>query len=187
MWTRGRVWLGGLVVLTVVTIGLGVWAGMAERQARAERIAAESQPALRGVSQSRAPDFTLPSLDGQSLSLTGLRGKVVLLNFWATWCPPCKAEMPDLNALHKDYGADRGFVVVGVNLEEDAQTVESFVDQLELVFPIVLDRDGSVTTHLFGVRPLPTTLIIDREGFIRDAWNGQIAREAMLARLQRVW
>ena len=70
---------------------------------------------------------------------------------------------------------------------EDPETVKAFVEQHKLDFPVVLDGDGRVTTQLFGVRPLPTTFIIDREGLIRDAWNGQIAPEAMVARLKRVW
>ncbi len=122
-----------------------------------------------------------------TLRLSDLRGKVVLLNFWATWCPPCKAEMPDLNELQAKYGEAQDFVVVGVNVEEDAETVRRFVEEQGLAFPIALDRDSRVTTETFGVRPLPSTFIIDREGYIRDAWSGQIAPEAMAARLERVW
>ncbi len=129
----------------------------------------------------------LHDLAGQPVELAGLRGKVVLLNFWATWCPPCKAEMPDLDALQREYGAEKGLVVLGVNVEEDPATVKAFAEQLGLSLPIVLDRNSRVTTQLFGVRPLPTSFIVDREGFIRDAWSGQIAKEAMVARLERVW
>jgi cytochrome c biogenesis protein CcmG, thiol:disulfide interchange protein DsbE len=183
---KGRIfWL--LVALTIITIGIGLWRWQAARQETAARITKQSVPSLTGTSQSRAPEFSLQGLDGEAVSLQSLRGKVVLVNFWATWCPPCKAEMPDLDALQREYGEDKDFVVLGVNVEEDAEAVKSFAEQHRLSFPIVLDRDGSVTTKQFGVRPLPTTFIIDREGFIRDAWNGQIAPEAMLARLQRVW
>jgi peroxiredoxin len=176
-----------LVALTVVTAILGLWQWQSRRQEAAQRIAAESKSSLAGASQSRAPDFSLQTPDGETVTLAALRGKVVLLNFWATWCPPCKAEMPDLNNLHRKYAAEHDFVVLGVDFEEDAETVQPFLQQYRLIFPVVLDRDGRVTTKLFGVRPLPTTFIIDREGFVRDAWNGQIASEAMLARLKRVW
>jgi peroxiredoxin len=176
-----------LVTLTVITILLGVRRWQTARQEAAQLLAEQSKPSLSDGPQSRAPDFALETLDGKTLSLKDLRGKVVLLNFWATWCPPCEAEMPDLNALHRQYGAAQDFVVVGVNVEEDTATVKPFVDKRQLAFPIVLDRNSRVTAQLFGVRPLPTTFIIDREGFIRDAWNGQIAPEAMLARLKRVW
>lgn len=181
----GFFWL--LVVLTFIAAAIGLWRWQAARQEAAQRVAEQSKPSLQGVSQSRAPDFTLEDLEGKKLSLAELRGKVVLLNFWATWCPPCKAEMSDLDALHREHAVAHDFVVVGVNVEEDAATIEAFVAKNRLSFPIVLDADGRVTAQLFGVRPLPTTFIIDREGFIRDAWNGQIAPEAMVARLERAW
>lgn len=178
-------WL--LIALTVVTIALGLGWWLSARQDTAQKIAEQSVPSLTGPSQSRAPDFTLTGLDGTPVHLSDLRGKVVLLNFWASWCVPCRAEMPDLNALQRAYGGARDLVVVGVNFEEDMAAIKAFVDEQKLDFAIALDRDGRVTTQLFGVRPLPTTFIIDREGFIRDVWNGQIAPEAMVARLQRVW
>lgn len=182
---RTLLWL--LIALTIVTIAAGVWRWEVARQETAARIAKESISSLSGPSKSQAPDFVLEDVDGKSLALTDLRGKVVLLNFWATWCPPCKAEMPDLDRLHREYGADRDFVVLGINVEEDPAAVKAFLEERQLAFPIVLDRNGHVTTDLFGVRPLPATFIIDREGLIRDVWNGQIAREAMVARLERVW
>jgi peroxiredoxin len=134
-----------------------------------------------------AGDFTLEAADGSAVTLSDLRGKVVLLNFWATWCPPCKAEMPDLEALHRDYGAEHDFVVVGVNLQEDAGKVQAFADANRISFPLLLDGDGEVSTRQFGIRTLPTSIIVDREGRIRDAWNGQIPRASMLERLEQVW
>lgn len=184
---RRRVVFWLLVTLTGVTVALGIWRWQLDRREVAERIAEQSRASLVGPSQSRAPEFALQTLDGTTINSTDLRGKVVLLNFWATWCPPCTAEMPDLNALYREYGSARNFMVLGVDFEEDAETVGPFVQQYGLEFPVVLDRDGRVTTQLFGVRPLPTTFLIDREGFIRDAWSGQIAPEAMLTRLKRVW
>jgi peroxiredoxin len=183
---RRRTVLWILLGLTGLVMALGVVRWHDARQAAARRIADQSRPSLAGPSQSIAPDFELASLDGRKVSLKDLRGKVVLLNFWATWCPPCKAEMPDLEALYREYGAARDFVVVGANLEEDAGAVEAFVRERGLSFPVLLDSEGA-TAGSFGVRGLPATFIIDREGRIRDAWNGQIAREAMLARLQKVW
>lgn len=184
---RGRVLFWSLVALTAVTVVLGLWWWLSARQENAQKVAEQSRSALNGAPKSRAPDFALPALDGKTVNLKDLRSKVVLLNFWATWCPPCKAEMPDLDALQRQYGEARDFVVLGVDMEEDAETVRQFVEQYKLSFPIVLDGDGNVTGQLFGVRGLPMTFIIDREGMIRDAWNGQIAPEAMVARLERVW
>jgi peroxiredoxin len=183
----GARWFWVLVALSAVTLGLCVWWVLAERAEQLERFAIESRPAAEGPSKSHAPDFTLATADGGELSLGDLRRQVVLLNFWATWCPPCKEETPDLNALYETYGAEHDFTVIGVNLEESADLVQAFAAEYGVTFPLLLDRDGAVTNGLFAVRGLPMSLIIDREGMIRDVWQGRIAREAMLARLQRVW
>ena len=181
---RGRMlFLAVLLILSLVTIALGVWLLVDQRQ----QIAVESRPAPVGPAVTPAPDFELTTADGQVIRLSDLRGKVVLLNFWATWCPPCKAEMPDLEALHVKYGAEHDFLVLGVNDRENAVDVVAFARRERVSFPLVIDRDGRVIEKLFKVRYLPTSLLIDRDGNIRDTWNGQIAREAMLARLQKVW
>jgi thiol-disulfide isomerase/thioredoxin len=183
---RRRTFLWLLLGLTLATALLGLYRWHDGRQATREKIAEQSRPALTGTPQSRAPDFELVTLDGAQVSLSDLRDSVVLLNFWATWCPPCKAEMPDLEALYRENGVAEGFVVVGVNYQEAAAPVEAFVRDYGLSFPIWLDSRGEASAKL-GVRGLPVSFIIDREGYIRDAWNGQITREAMLARLKNVW
>ena len=181
---RGRTFfLAVLLILSLATIALGVWLLVDQRQ----QIAAQSRPAADARATSPAPDFELTASDGKIVRLEDLRGKVVLLNFWATWCPPCKAEMPDLNALQRKYGADRDFVVLGINDMENAADVIAFAEREGIAFPLLLDPDGRVIKDLFDVRYLPTSMIIDRDGNIRDTWRGQIAREAMLARLQKVW
>ena len=180
---RAPVTLWLLLLLTAVTVGLGVWQVRAGQQ----QVAEQSAPSMTGQPRSLAADFALSTPDGEEIRFADLRGKVVLLNFWATWCPPCTAEMPDLQSLYEQYGEAQGFVVLAVDLQEDAATVKAFVEQHDLTFPIVLDRTGTVTQDLYHVRPLPTSMIIDREGFVRDVWNGQIVKAAMLARLQRVW
>ena len=181
---RGRtLFLAVLLILSLATIALGVWLLVDQRQ----QIAAESRPAADAAATSPAPDFELTASDGKIVRLKDLRGKVVLLNFWATWCPPCKAEMPDLNVLQRKYGADRDFVVLGINDMENAADVIAFAEREGIAFPLLLDPDGRVIKDLFDVRYLPTSMIIDRDGNIRDTWRGQIAREAMLARLQKVW
>jgi cytochrome c biogenesis protein CcmG, thiol:disulfide interchange protein DsbE len=181
---RGRtIFLGVLLILSVATVALGVWLLVDQRQ----QITAQSRAAAAANEPAPAPDFELTASDGQVIRLQDLRGKVVLLNFWATWCPPCKAEMPDLNALQQKYGAERDFVVLGINDEEGAADVAAFAEREGIAFPLLLDPDGRVIEKLFDVRYLPTSMIIDREGNIRDTWRGQIAREAMLARLQKIW
>jgi peroxiredoxin len=108
------------------------------------------------------PQFSLSMPAGRPVSLARLRGHVVLLNFWATWCLDCRQEMPALEALHRRFGG-RGLAVVGVNAREGLTVVRSYARELGLTFPLVLDADGAVTAR-YGVIGLPTTFLIGRDG-----------------------
>jgi cytochrome c biogenesis protein CcmG/thiol:disulfide interchange protein DsbE len=119
-----------------------------------------------------APEFTLQTLDGQSVRLSDYRGQVVLLNTWATWCPPCRAEMPDLEAYYRQHGRD-GFVVLAVNNQESPGTVAAFLGEHDFTFPILLDPEGVVIRE-YGVLGLPTSFFIDRDGTMRGVWSGQL-------------
>jgi|GEM_PF-373559 len=114
--------------------------------------------------QNAAPDFTLSQLEGGSLTLSSLRGKPTLINFWATWCPPCRRELPALQAAYTTYQADIGFVAV--NVKEDPTTVTALVQELGLTFPIALDSDGQVSNIAYEVRGLPTTVFVDANGVV---------------------
>jgi peroxiredoxin len=109
-----------------------------------------------------APAFQLKDVNGKSFSLRDYRGKVVLLNFWATWCPSCKLEMPSLETLHKTLG-NKGLVVLTVNVRESADEVKGFFQKQRLWFPALLDEDGDVFER-FNVWSLPTTFIIGKKG-----------------------
>ena len=111
-----------------------------------------------------APEFSLLDLAGRKVQLKLLRGKLVLLNFFATWCGPCREEMPGMERLFRAH-QDKGFVVLAVNMEESAKTVRPFVEQLKLSFPIALDAKGSVSRD-YGVRALPVTFLLARDGNI---------------------
>ncbi len=136
-----------------------------------------------------APDFALPRLSGGALRLADLAGQVVFLNFWATWCPPCRAEMPAMERLHRALGP-RGLAVVAVDFQETADEIHAFVAELGLTFPVLLDESGAVTGGRYLVNALPTTFVLDRQGRIvahavgpRD-WDGAAARtlfETLLA------
>ncbi len=114
-----------------------------------------------------APDFTLEDMDEDEHSLSDLRGKVVLLNFWATWCPPCRREMPSMERLHQKLDADR-FKVIAINQMEDGDHVFAYIGQLEVdpTFTILFDKDSAVSNS-FSVNGLPTTYLIDKQGNIR--------------------
>jgi peroxiredoxin len=110
-----------------------------------------------------AVDFELPVLGADTQrSLDSFEGDVVLLNFWASWCPPCIEEMPSMQALYEDIGGD-GFEIVAVNLQEDPGTVRSFMDEQGFDFPVLLDRNGTVARE-YGVRGIPTSYVVDARG-----------------------
>lgn len=110
----------------------------------------------------QATDFTLDALQGGRVSLSSYRGKLVFLNFWATWCPPCRSEMPAMQALYERLQA-RGLVIVAVDLAEDRQVVAEYIKSNKLTFPVLLDATGEVG-GTYGAQSIPTTYIIDREG-----------------------
>jgi cytochrome c biogenesis protein CcmG/thiol:disulfide interchange protein DsbE len=126
-----------------------------------------------------APDFTLAAVDGDDIQLSSLRGRPVILNFWATWCSPCRAEMPELEAVWQRYQAD-GLVMIGVDQGEDAATVAQFArGVVETTFPLLLDTNQAVG-RAYGVRALPTTVFIDAEGRIQDVRIGGPLNRAMI-------
>ncbi len=111
-----------------------------------------------------APDFELYFLDGERRALSAFRGQVGFFNFWATWCPPCRQEMPSMQALHERY-AESGLAVLAVDLQESDAAVRKFVEEFHLTFSIPLDKEGRVGA-IYGVRSIPTTYIIDRGGMV---------------------
>lgn len=122
------------------------------------------------VANDAAPDFTLKSNSGENLRLQEQRGNVVMLNFWATWCAPCRKEMPVLEEIHQRYGA-AGFVLWGVNVEEDSEAAEAMAKDLGVTFPIVFDPE-SQASQAYGIDAMPTTILIDRDGNIRYKHRG---------------
>jgi len=117
-----------------------------------------------------APNFTLKSMNGKNLKLSEMTGNVVLINFWASWCGPCREEMPLLNALHKKY-APLGFTVLGVNVEEQLDGARGFLSNVPVDFPILLDNTNKVSKQ-YKVVAMPTTVVVDRDGNMRYLHEG---------------
>ncbi len=122
-----------------------------------------------------APELTLVDLSGKPVSLKDHLGSVVLVNLWATWCPPCRQEMPTLQAFYDKYNAD-GFVLIAINQEETAEIVEPFINEFGLTFPILLDIDY-LAQRKFNTTNLPSSYVIDRNGIVRLMWIGGISKK----------
>ncbi len=117
-----------------------------------------------------APDFALPARDGGEVRLSELKGQVVMINFWATWCGPCRQEMPLLQQIHAKY-EPLGFTMLGVNVEPDSAAAQTWLKGMPVSFPILFDVKSQVSSS-FGVEAMPSSVLIDREGRVRHVHRG---------------
>jgi cytochrome c biogenesis protein CcmG, thiol:disulfide interchange protein DsbE len=126
-----------------------------------------------------APDFTLETLEGEAISLAEIRGQPVIVNFWASWCPPCRAEMPAIQNLYNHYRGSITILAVNATNQDIQANIQAYVTEYNLSFPILLDTDGSVN-RLYAVTSLPTTFFIGADGIIQDVVIGGPITEAGL-------
>jgi peroxiredoxin len=143
----------------------------AEKQLSSKRVNYKLVSNLQEIKDpSPAPGFTLPDLERGKVSLKDFRGKLLMLNFWASWCVPCREEMPAMERLYQKY-RDHGFVILGVNVKDDKKSAISFVRELKITFPIGFDPNGDVGL-LYGAWGLPATYLIDANGIaLARAWG----------------
>jgi len=127
-----------------------------------------------------AIDFNCQDLEGQAWSLDKVRGKVVLLRFWADWCPYCRYEMPIIDKYYRKLKKE-GFLVLAVNVKQSAEVALAFTAQLDITFPVPLDPDGKMARR-YGVYAIPTNFLIDREGTIREILIGEVFKEEKVLR-----
>ncbi len=166
--TNTLLWVGVIFVVS----GIGLWLGLG----LAEEPVADSGLAAAG---SPAPAFQLQTLDGTDVALADYQGDVVVINFWATWCPPCRAEMPGIQAVYNTY-KDQGLTVLAINAQEDQDTIQSFIMETGFTFPILPDPFGQAI-RAYGVRSFPATFVLDRQGTIQTIHQGQITPEELEA------
>jgi peroxiredoxin len=125
------------------------------------------------VAPAAAPAFTLQSTSGQQVSLAQFKGDVVMINFWASWCGPCRQEMPLLDSIYRKY-KDMGFELIGVNVEPDSKAANAWLKATPVTYPILYDPQSQVS-QLYQVQAMPTTVIIDRTGTVRYLHRGYVA------------
>ena len=131
-----------------------------------------------------APDFELETLDGETVKLSDYRGKRVMLNFWATWCPPCRAEMPDMQRFHED----KDVVILAVNLREtesSTEKVKNFLEERDLTFPVLLD-ESTVVANQYQIQPIPSSFLIDSSGRIHNKAFGALNYDLMVQEFEKM-
>jgi len=166
-----------IMALTLVLGGVWIWAFRVPDSSAGDHSVAPQKGFL-------APDFVLSTLDGGRMRLSDLRGRPVLVNFWASWCGPCRAEMPHIQAAHEAHTGE-GLIVVGVNQMESQATVAQFVNEFGLTFPVPLDRDGDVSDD-YRARALPTSFFVDADGVIRDVVIGPMTSGLIESKLEAI-
>ncbi len=148
----------------LLLLALLLWSGQAWSQSTgSQEINYKLVPNLEPVNNGApTPDFTLPNTEGKKLSLKDFRGKLVFLNFWASWCIPCREEMPAMERLYKEF-KNKGFIILAVNMKDRRKDALAFVKELQLTYPVVFDPDGQAGV-LYGAWGLPATYLIGRKG-----------------------
>lgn len=155
------------ILLFVLLLVAGYWSLVTKSHAQPP-----SPYAVEKLSGQKAPDFTLKDINGNPVSLSSFKGKVVLLNFWATWCPPCRAEIPSMNKLQQML-KNRGLVILAVSTDRAVVDVKDFLKKNPVAFTVVVDYNLSVSRSLYKVFMMPTTFLIDRKGVIVEKYFGE--------------
>jgi len=163
-----------ILIAAVLAIGVIVTMTVFPREQSQQQSATRSSPLIG----KQAPDFTLPTLDGKEVSLSQFRGQPVLINFWATWCIPCRDEMPELVRAYEAHKSE-GFVVLGLNLtySDSVPGVQAFASEFNITFPVLLDQEAVVAGKVYQIPGLPTSVFIKRDGTIERIQVGVMTGE----------
>jgi len=165
--------IAAVVLVSLLTVAI---VQAMDKKTDTPQTATETSAAKEGLSiGAAAPDFQLKTLAGDTVKLSDLRGKKVMLNFWATWCPPCKAEMPEMERFSKQIGDDT--VILAVNIDPQLD-VQGFVNENKITFPILLDAEDKVN-EAYQVLSIPTTYFINSKGIIQNKYTGSMKIDIM--------
>ncbi|PIP15397.1 MAG: hypothetical protein COX46_06010 [bacterium (Candidatus Ratteibacteria) CG23_combo_of_CG06-09_8_20_14_all_48_7] len=170
---KGRLWT---LVLSVLLLSGGL---LFAQQSKG------GSPTIKvgGLLDKTAPGFTATLLDGKTISLNSLKGKVIILNFWATWCPPCRKEIPEFIKFYQRY-TSQGIELLGISVDDDESSLRQFVQASKINYPVAWDRSGRVSSLYGGIRSIPTTFVIDRKGVIRKKFVGSLSRDQLIQAVQ---
>ena len=175
--------VGGFGFYLILTSG-----GMMDEPGFEGSMAVTTEPAETENAKAAAPDFALQDLQGETVRLSDLRGKTVIVNFWTTWCPPCMEEIPDLEEFYNEYIRDHpNVVLLGVNLTKEdhgEEAVKNFAKANLMTYPILLDPEGE-TQKLYGILSIPTTFIVDKNGKIKQKIMGPVTKERLIEEVER--
>ena len=167
----------GIVILIVVGFIILLWTGLARK---------EPLTGTSGATQINRPaaDFTLPLFDGGNITLSNLRGKPVVLNFWASWCPPCREEAPTLEKIWQIY-KENEVTFIGVDIQDREADARAYIEEFGITYPNGPDIGGKITID-YGVSGIPVTFFINREGRIVSRWVGAISEGLLRARIEEI-
>lgn len=167
----------GIVILIVVGLIILLWTGLARK---------EPLTGASGVAQINRPaaDFTLPLFSGGNITLSSLRGNPVVLNFWASWCPPCREEAPTLEKIWQVY-KDKDVTFIGVNIQDREADARAYIEEFGITYPNGPDIGGRITID-YGVSGIPVTFFVNREGRIVSRWVGAISERLLRARIEEI-
>ncbi len=172
-----RVLVPGIVIFAIVGFMALLGAGLIIKEplTGASGAARVNQPAA---------DFTLPLIGGGEVTFSSLRGKPVVINFWASWCPPCRDEAPILEKVWRSY-QDRGVAFIGVDIQDTEEAAQAYIQEFGITYPNGLDIDGRITID-YGVSGIPVTFFINREGVIISRWVGAVNEALLVARIEEL-
>lgn len=183
---RGSDLTGGILmrkwIIILIVVGLLGWAIY---DFTSKQIAKEEDPEVGIEKDNLAPDFELTTIDGETVKLSEFRGEKILLNFWASWCAPCRSEMPDMQKFHETYD---DVVILAVNLTETETSktnVTNFLDEYEITFPVLMDSE-TVVANIYNARALPTSYLINSDGRIHNIATGPLNYESMVQEFDKM-